>query len=323
MQNRTNPLINRISFRQLQVFLAVYNQNSYSKAGNLLGLTQPAVSSQIRSLEQATDTQLFDYIGKKLYYTAAGKRLAQSIEHIFQELDTLKNDLDELQGIVAGELKLVGVNTAQYIIPYLLRSFLNLHPQIKINVSIVNRSNAIERLNNNSDDLVIMGMVPEDKPFTSLPFLSNELVAVAPCKHPIIKTKNPQLEDFLNCKLLLREPGSGTRLALEDYCRQKRRTINHVMELGSNDTIKHAVIAGLGLAVLPKLSILPELKLGTLKIIDLPGFPLKRSWCLVFPKAKHPTPTMKIFIDFIQQNIKHFEWMFAKHANLEADQTII
>lgn len=323
MLNKNNTLINRLSFRQLQVFLAVYNLNSYSKAGNMLGLTQPAVSSQIRALEQATDAQLFEYIGKKLYYTAAGKRLAQSIKHVFSELDTLKHDLDELKGIVTGELKLVGVNTAQYIIPYLLQPFLTHHPQIKINVSIVNRSNAIERLNNNSDDLVIMGMVPEDKPFTSLPFLTNELVAVAPRNHPISKQINIKLEDFLGCKLLLREPGSGTRLALEDYCRQKRQTFRHSMELGSNDTIKHAVIAGLGVAVLPKLSILPELQLGSLKVIDLPGFPLKRSWCIVFPKAKHPTPTMKAFIDFIQQNIKHFEDQFSKQANLEANPTII
>jgi DNA-binding transcriptional LysR family regulator len=323
MPNKTNTLINRLSFRQLQVFLTVYQQSSYSKAGHLLGLTQPAVSSQIRALEQATDTQLFDYIGKKLHYTAAGKRLAQSTEHIFSELDTLNHDLDELKGIVSGELKLVGVNTAQYIIPYLLGPFLNLYPQIKINVSIVNRSSAIERLSNNSDDLVIMGMVPEDKPFISLPFLSNELVAVAPKNHPLVTQKDIKLEDFLNSKLLLRESGSGTRLALEDYCRQKRQSLSHFMELGSNDTIKHAVIAGLGVAILPKLSILPELELGALKLINLQEFPLKRSWCLVFPKAKHPTPTMKAFYDFIQQNIKHFEWLFSEQANLEAHQRII
>lgn len=318
MHNKNSNFINRLSFRQLQVFLAVYELNSYSKAGELLGLTQPAVSSQIRSLEQATEAQLFEYIGKKLYYTTAGERLAKSIEVIFSELDILKQDLTELKGIVAGELKLVGVNTAQYVIPYLLRPFLNLYPHIKINVSIVNRSNAIQKLNNNTDDLVIMGMVPTDKPYISLPFLDNELVAVAPKNHPLLSQQKVDLIDFINCNLLLREPGSGTRLALEDHCREQRINLKHTMELGSNDTIKHAVIAGLGVAVLPKLSILPELQLDTLDIIDLPGFPLKRSWCLVFPKAKHPTPTMKAFIDYIQQNIKQFEWQFIKKTNLRS-----
>lgn len=318
-----HQLISRLSFRQLQVFLSVHKHKSYSKAGEELGLTQPAVSSQIRLLEQATGSQLFEYIGKKLYYTPAGEKLAESINRIFSELDTLKHELEELEGLVAGELKIVGVNTAQYVIPYLLRPFLNLYPQIKINVSVVNRSNAIQRLSNNSDDLVIMGMVPEDKPFISLPFLNNELIAVAPFNHPLCEKNNPELEDFLSSGLLIREPGSGTRLALEEHCKQQRKSFESVMELGSNDIIKHAVVAGLGVAVLPKLSILSELQLGTLQEIKLPNFPLKRSWCLVYPRAKHPTPTMRAFISYIQQNIKHFEWQFSKQANFEAEPFII
>jgi DNA-binding transcriptional LysR family regulator len=323
MQNRLKNLTNRISFRQLQVFTAVYKQRSYSKAGETLGLTQPAVSSQIRLLEEAIGNPLFEYIGRKLFYTPAGERLAQSIDKIFSELETLQYDLSELEGTISGDLKLVGVNTAQYIIPYLLRPFLNLHPQVNINVSVVNRSNALQRLYDNSDDLVIMGMVPEDKPLNSLPFLDNELVAVAPKGHPILKHKPVNLNDFLNSGLLLREQGSGSRLALEDFCREQRLNIKPIMELGSNDIIKYATIAGLGVAVLPKLSILSELQLGTLQLVDIPGFPLKRSWCIVYPKAKSPTLPMKTFIDFVQQNIKHFEWQFAKLANFEADQTII
>ncbi len=321
--NKLHNLTKRLSFRQLQVFLTVYEQKSYSKAGDLLGLTQPAVSSQIRLLEQATGAQLFEYIGKKLYYTSAGEKLAKSIKKIFEELEILRHDLAELEGVIAGELKIVGVNTAQYVIPYLLRPFLNLYPTIKINVSVVNRSSAIHRLNSNSDDLIIMGMVPEDKPLISIPFLNNELVAVAPKNHPILQQKKPSLKEFLDSGLLLREPGSGTRLALEDHCKNQRLGIEPIMELGSNDIIKHAAIAGLGVAVLPKLSILPELQLGTLSIVELANFPLKRSWCLVFPKAKHPTPTMRAFIEFIQQNIKHFEWQFSKQANPEADIPII
>lgn len=300
-------MANRLTFRQFQVFLAVYKSKSYSKAGEFLGLTQPAVSSQIRALESAIDSQVFEYIGKKLYCTAAGERLAESIDKTFLEIEELQYDLAELNGVIAGELKLVGVSTAQYIIPYLLKPFLSLHPKITINVNIVNRSNAIQRLNDNTDDLIIMGMVPGNKPFTSLPFLNNELVAVAPKHHPILKIHSTDTNDFLNNNLLLREPGSGSRLALEEHCQKQKLRIKHVMELGSNDTIKHAIIAGLGVGVLPKLSILPELKLGTLQTVELPGFPLKRSWCLVYPNAKQPSPASSAFIDFIQQNIKHFE----------------
>lgn len=323
MPNRIKDLSSRLTFRQFQVFVAVYDKKSYSKAGELLGLTQPAVSSQIRALEEAIGAQVFEYVGRKLYCTAAGERLKTSINNTFLEMKNLQHDLAELEGLIVGELKIVGVSTAQYIIPYLLKPFLNLYPKININVNIVNRSNALQRLSNNTDDLIIMGMVPEDKPFISLPFLDNELVAVAPHDHPIFSKTHITANDFLSNNLLLREPGSGSRLALEDYCQKQRLSFKHIMELGSNDTIKHAILAGLGLAVLPKLSILPELKLGSLQVVELPGFPLKRSWCLVYPSAKHPSPSSRAFIDFIQQNIKHFEHYFLKHSNIEAGKRII
>ena len=310
MPKRLNGFINRLSLRQLQVFQAVHHLQSFSRAGEQLGMTQPAVSSQIRQLEKAANAQLFEYIGRKLYCTAAGERVASSIENIFSELESLQNDLATLKGVVAGELKLVAVNTAQYIIPYLLRPFVSLHPQIHINLKIVNRATALRSLNENNDDLVIMGLVPHDKPFTSLPFLDNELVAVVPDDHPLTQNRSPQLRDFFESTLLLREAGSGSRLAIERFCQEHKLSLHSAMELGSNEALKHAVMAGLGVAILPRLSILSELANGSLHIVELPGFPLKRSWCLVYPSAKHPTPTMKAFIDFIQQNIRQFQQQF-------------
>lgn len=313
MPNRFKSFINRLSIRQLQVFQAVYTLQSYSKAGENLGMTQPAVSSQIRQLEAACGTPLFEYIGRKLYCTDAGERVHLAIENILGEFIKLKDDLAELEGVIAGELRLVAVNTSQYILPYLLRPFLSLHPDIQINVKVMNRANAILRLNENKDDLVVMGLVPEDKPYISIPFLDNELVAIAPANHPLLSKPKVALQEFFDSSLLIREPGSGSRLALESFCQQKKITLHSKMEFGSNDAIKHAVMAGLGVAVVPKLSILSELELGRLNIIPLPGFPLKRSWCLVYPSAKHPTPTMRAFIAFIQQNIRHFSLQFQTH----------
>ncbi|WP_299203236.1 LysR family transcriptional regulator [uncultured Amphritea sp.] len=303
-------IIGRLTFRQLQVFKAVYELQSYSKAGELLGLTQPAVSSQIRQLEQALDQPLFEYVGRRLFCTAAGERLAESIDKVFIELSELQTDLAALQGNVAGELRLVAVNTAQYMVPYLLRAFLDLHPQISVRVKVVNRATALERLNENNDDLVIMGMVPTDKPLVSLPFLDNELVPVVPQEHPLLLQANITPQAFLDSLLLAREPGSGSRLALEQHCQQHRLRFSPSMEIGSNDAVKHAVIAGLGVAVLPKLSILSELELGRLIIPTIEGFPLRRSFCVVHPLAKHPTPAMQAFLDYIQQNLKQFERMF-------------
>ena len=259
-------LASRLTFRQLQVFKAVYQQHSYSKAGELLGLTQPAVSSQIRQLEQAIDQPLFEYVGRRLFCTAAGERLILTIDSIFTEVNNLQTDLAALQGNVAGELRLVAVNTAQYVVPYLLRAFLDLYPQVSIGVKVVNRAAAIQRLNDNSDDLVIMGMVPTEKPLASLPFLDNELVPVVPPGHPLLQQGTVSAQTFLDANLLMREQGSGSRLALETHCQNQRLKVQASMEIGSNDAVKHAVMAGLGVAVLPKLSILPELQLGHLQL---------------------------------------------------------
>lgn len=305
-------LVNRLTFRQLQVFLSVYQTKSYSKAGELLGLTQPAVSSQIRQLESALGTPVFDYVARKLYCTAAGEKLAESIQVMFDELRLLQTDLAAMEKQVAGELSLVAVNTAQYVVPYLLNGFLQKHPAVTINIRVVNRAEAIQRLNDNQVHLVIMGIVPEGKPLTSLPFLDNEFLAVARSDHSIHQLQAPSPQAFLNAGLLLREAGSGSRLALELFCQQHRLVLSPKMELGSNEAVKHGALAGLGVAVLPKLSILSELKLGLLKSVPLDGFPLRRSWCAVYPKGKHPTPAMRAFVDYLQENLGELSRIFER-----------
>lgn len=322
MPHSVNQLASRLTFRQLQIFLAVHEQQGYSKAGELLGLTQPAVSSQIKQLEETLEQPLFEYVGRKLYSTLAADALADSVNVIFDELRFIQTDITAKTGKVAGELKLAGVNTAQYVVPYLLHGFLQQYPEVKVSVSVVNRAEAIQRLQDNSDDLVIMGIVPDKKPFTSLPFLDNELVPVMPADHPLLKKEHFSAQEFLSAGLLIREPGSGSRLALELYGQQQRLQLNPLMQLGSNDAVKHAVLAGLGVAVLPKLSVLSEIALGRLAIAHLEGFPLRRSWCVVYPKAKHPTPAMKAFIDYVQQNIKYFNKTFFEQRILASTAPI-
>ncbi|WP_111637705.1 LysR family transcriptional regulator [Marinomonas shanghaiensis] len=317
MPQNIQGLINRLTFRQLQVFKSVYELNSYSRAGDMLGLTQPAVSQQIRQLEHALGQPLFEYVGRQLYSTATAKRLAKCIHAMFDEIQGFQEDLSAETGMISGELNLVAVSTAQHIVPYLLRAYTSLHPNVTIEVKIMNRASAIERLNDNRDELAIMGLVPNDKPMFSIPFLNNELIAVVPQNHPILTLEDISLNAFLEHNLLLREAGSGSRLALELHCQKQRIRLQAGMEIGSNDAIKHAVIAGLGVAVLPKLGILSELTLGTLVEVPIKDFPLRRSWCLVHPQGRHPTPTMRSFIDYIQQNIGQFEHMFSRmSANL-------
>lgn len=304
-------LLTRLSFRQMQVFQAVYQQQGYGRAAESLGLTQPAVSSQIRKLEQALGQPLFEYVGRQLYCTRAGEIVAQRISVVFEQVESLQTDLHSLQGQLSGELKLCAVSTAQYAVPHLLQNFLAQHPAVNVNLKVMNRAGAIEQLNNNTDDLVVMGLVPSDRSLASLPFLDNELVPVMSATHPLASRKQLSPQQFLDARLLLREPGSGNRLALEQHCQQQRLVLRSYMEIGSNDSIKHGVMAGLGVAVLPKLSVLAELKQGLLLSPELRGFPLRRSWCLVYPRGKHPTPVMQAFLDYIQSNLKQINQYFS------------
>ena len=229
---------------------------------------------------------VFEYVGRKLYCTAAGERLADTATAIFESLKNLQTDLAAQQGRVAGELKLVAVNTAQYVVPYLLKGFVAAHPDVTVNLRVVNRAEALRRLDDNEDHLMILGIVPEDKPLNVLPFLDNEFIAVAAPDHPLADAKTISARRFLGEQLLLRESGSGSRLTLELFCQQHRVAVRSYMELGANDAItKHAVMAGLGVAVLPRLSLRSELQLGQLVELPVEGFPLRRSWCVCTPRA--------------------------------------
>jgi len=189
------------------------------------------------------------------------------------------------------------VSTAQTVVPYMLRGFLQLFPQVQVQMQVFSRAQALQRLTENHDDLVIMGMVPESRALNILPFLDNLLVPVMNADDPLLKQGAINTRRFLEEGLLLRERGSGTRQALESWCTRHQLSLKARLELGSNAAIKHGVVAGLGRAVLPRLSVSAELKLGQLVIPPLEGFPLRRSWCIVYPNGKHPTPVMRAITD--------------------------
>ncbi|MDP2282557.1 MAG: LysR family transcriptional regulator [Pseudohongiella sp.] len=302
-----SQLLNRLSFRQLQVFYAVYQRKSYSRAAEELALTQPAVSSQIRQLEHAIGQPVFEYIGKKIYVTAAGEQLASHVSSMFADLGRFQMELATLQGQIRGELRLSAVSTAQYVVPYMLQGFLEQFPQVQVQLQVVNRAKALERLHENHDDLVIMGMVPEALALNILPFLDNLLVPVLRSGDPLLQQAHLDTQTFLDAGLLIRERGSGTRHALEQWCARQHYRLTPKLELGSNAAVKHGVLAGLGVAVLPKLSINAELRLGELAIPALEGFPLRRSWSVVYPAGKHPTPVMRAFLDYVKGSMNQLQ----------------
>ena len=290
----------RMTLRQLQVFGAVCESRSYSRAAEEMALTQPAVSLQIRQLEELVGQPLFEYVGKKLYLTEAAEALKRASSDIFARLDSLDMQLTDLQGSLQGQLNLAVESSAKYFVPHLFAAFRRQHPDVSLQLSVVNRAQVIKRLSDNRDDLVIMSLMPSEVALEFLPFLNNPIVAVAPPEHPLCQASRLSLQDLTAYPLLVREPGSGTRKACEEYFQQKRAHFAQTVQIASLDALREAVIAGLGVALLPRHAVTLELAHGLLRELPVDELPLYRSWCVAHARGKRLSPVAQAFFAFIR-----------------------
>ncbi len=290
----------RMTFRQLQVFRSVCDQRSYSRAAEEMSLTQPAVSLQIRQLEELLGQPLFDYVGKKLYLTDAAEALQRASADIFGRLESLDMQLADLRGSLQGQLSLAIESSAKYFVPHLFAAFRREYPEVNLQLVVVNHAQALKRLSANRDDLLIMSQVPTTLDLEFLPFLNNPIVAVAPPGHPLCTQDALRLHDLTAWPLLIREAGSGTRQACEEYCHQKRAHFAQTLEVGSTEGQCEGVIADLGLALLPRHAVRRELACGALRELRVAELPLLRSWCLVHPRGKYLSPVAQAFFAFVR-----------------------
>ena len=292
--------LTRMTLRQLQVFNEVCDLRSYSRAAQEMSLTQPAVSLQVRQLEELVGQPLFDYVGKKLYLTEAAEALQRASRDIFGRLESLDMQLADLQGSLQGQLKLAVESSAKYFVPHLFAAFKRQHPEVNLQLTVVNRAQAIRRLADNRDDLTVMSMVPSDMNLDFMPFLNNPIVAVATPDHPLSQQQHLRLQDLEPYTLLIREEGSGTRRACEEYFKDKRVHFTQTLEVASADAQRECVIAGLGIALLTRHALNLELATGALKELAVEELPLYRSWCVVQAKARRQSPVALAFQAFIR-----------------------
>lgn len=290
----------RMTLRQLQVFRSVCTNLSYSRAAEEMALTQPAVSLQIRQLEELLGQPLFDYVGKKLYLTEAAEALQLASADIFGRLESLDMQLADLQGSLQGQLALAVESSVKYFIPHLFAAFRREYPEVNLQLVVTNHNQAVKRLNANRDDLLIMSRVPTDMNLEFLPFLNNPIIAVAPPDHLLCQHTQLNLQDLTAFPLLTREPGSGTRQACEEYFHLKRAHFAHSLEVGSLESQREGVLAGLGVALLPRHAVRRELDLGVLRELPVAELPLLRSWCLVHPRGKYLSPVAQAFFAFVR-----------------------
>ncbi len=288
------------TLQQMRLFEAVARLGSVTKAAAEAHLTQPAVSIQIKRLEENAQISLFDQVGRKLYLTAAGRLMLESSRKILDEMSTLGDNIEAMRGEVAGTVRVSAVTTAQYFLPYLLGEFVRQHPRVQPLMTVTNRDTMVSRLQNYQDDLYIMGHVPEGMDVVRVPFLEDKLVVVAHPDHPLTKQKNVPLKALLDEHMLVREKGSGTRQAKERLLAEHGLKVTPFMELGSGVALKQGVMAGLGVAVLSQHSIHLELALGRIALIDMEAFPLHRPWYAVHQANRQPSLATRTFLDFLE-----------------------
>lgn len=284
------------TLRQLDILDAVARCGSFSRASTELHLTQPAVSMQIKQLESALGMPLFEHIGKSIHLTAAGKETLETCRAIGRELTNLEHTLASLQGLKGGTLTVSVVSTASYFTAKLIALFRQAHPDVRISLNAVNRETLLRQLAENSIDLALMGRPPEDQDLLAQPFIDNPLVVIAASNHPLAKKRNIPLARLAEEPFVGREPGSGTRSAVEQFFESKGLKLKVAMEMNKNEAIKQAVEAGLGVGVVSQHG---ELATRHLRVLDVQGFPLRRQWYLVQRQGKRLSPAAQAFAQFV------------------------
>ncbi len=287
------------TLRQLQVFEKVATCLNHSRAARELYLSQPAVSMQIKQLEEHVGLPLFEQMGKKIFLTEAGRELYPYSRHIAQQLEEIEAVFNRLKGLEQGKLKLSVVNTANYFTPQLLAEFCQLHPSIQISLHVANRDAVLKQLDENNTDLAIMGQPPEEHDLLAERFKDNLLVVIAAPNHPLAQQENVKFSRLAEEPFLLREPGSGTRSAMERLFAKHRIHPNVRMEMETNEAIKQAVQAGMGLGMLSLDSLELELETGRLVVLHVEHFPLLRHWFVAHRQQKRLSSAAEAFKQFL------------------------
>jgi DNA-binding transcriptional LysR family regulator len=291
----------RLTLRQFRVFEAVARHLSFSRAAEELHLSQPAVSMQVKGIETILGLPLTEQLGKKIFLTEAGREVLHASQAITARLDDLQANLAQLRGMDSGRLNLAATSTANAVATDILARFRGKHGGVSIHLDVSNRAAVLGLLAANRTDLAIMGQVPENLELEAIRFMDNPLVAIAPPDHPLARRKKVTLEELAAESFLVREAGSGTRGAMERFFAAKGLEIRSSMEMSSNNVIKQAVQAGLGLGILSLQTLEMELALKRLAVLNVAGFPIMRHWYIVHRADKRLSPAAQAFKAFVLQ----------------------
>ena len=289
---------------QLSMFEASARLGSFTRAAEELHMAQPTASVQIKKLTQTVGLPLFEQIGKRIYLTEAGHRLHASCEEVFRTLSNLENALADMRGLDSGHLRLAVSTAAKYFAPRMLSEFIRRHPGIEVSLQIHNRQALIERLAANQDDVYIFADPPGAEELVTQTILPNPMVVFARADHPLARQQNIPFARLAQEPFLMREPGSGTRLAAEAIFDRHRLKPRVKMELNSNEAITQAILAGFGVSILSRYTFGLDTEQAQLTCLDVEGFPLERHWHFVYPIGKQLSAIAQAFMDLVRSEAR-------------------
>ncbi|MGE5471084.1 MAG: LysR substrate-binding domain-containing protein [Bacteroidota bacterium] len=291
--------VRNLTLRQLQIFVVAARHLSYARAAEELHLTPPAVSMQLKQLEDNVGLPLFERLGRGVALTGAGETLVHHALRILGEIKDAEANLQGLLGAETGQLSVGLVSTAKYFMPRLLAKFAQDNPGIEVQFTVGNREALLQKLQDNAIDLAVMGRTPLEIDAHAEPLASHPYVIIAPADHPLRTARRFDLQELRQETVLLREEGSGSRRVAEEMFKNHLFTPARTISLGSNETIKQAVMAGMGISLLSLHTLPLELKTGEVAVLDVMGTPIERTWYVVHMNSKRLLPAGQKFRTFL------------------------
>lgn len=295
-------LIRSLTLRQLQIFVAAAKNLSFARTAEELHLTPPAVSMQLKQLEENIGLPLFERSGREVRLTAAGGLFVHHAARILGEIKDTEFSLQSLLDAETGQITVGMVSTAKYFMPRMLAGYSRQNQGVDVQFMVGNREIILQKLVDNELDLAIMGRMPSEVDATSLPMAVHPYVIVAPPNHPLAEATSFDIQELRGETFLLREEGSGSRRVAEEMFKNHLFTPAKTLSLGSNETIKQAVMAGMGISLISLHTLMLELKTGALKILDVQGTPIERKWYLVHMNGKRLLPSGQRFKSYLLEN---------------------
>jgi LysR family transcriptional regulator, low CO2-responsive transcriptional regulator len=289
---------------QLRAFEAIVRLGSYTRAGEETHMAQPTVSVHMKKLAETIGVPLLEHVGKRVRLTAAGEEAHAACHAIFKTLSDLDEAIGDLRGLKAGKLRIATTTAGEYLLPQLLAQFVRRHPGIEVSLQVSSRRTILERLAADADDLYLLTNPPTSEAIIAHSVLPNPLVALAPAQHPLAREKTIAFKRFAREPLLVREAGSGTRLAVDELFKQHALEPLISMELGSNEAINEAMTAGLGVTLMYRYALGFDLTARGLAILDVQGLPTDGEWQFVHPRSKRLPFVAQTFVAFARRDAK-------------------